>query len=281
MKVQVKILQYAVIATTIFSVSSPVAASLIQSKVLAFNQSSQGFGDSTGVHEHALSTAFYYQTYPDGGFYRGQTVTGFGWASGSASSRIVDGGIRLFSTFTIDDIVISYTGNQTAETHVPGEHHITYHANFAPHLNGNSTFSLGAQGSGFSYTGKTLYADGQEPLSGVWDIKGLYAVGTNLTLTIFSELSIANQLPEVQSAVRSSYGGFATVLGGSPVFILPEFYSANSADGSIVDNMYVGFNPLASDVHNSVSVPEPGTLCVFATGLLGLLINRRRTQSRG
>lgn len=279
MNVQVKILQYMVIATTIFSLSMPVAASLIQSRVLAFNQSSQGFGDFNGVNENSVSTAFYYETYPDGGFYRGKAETGFGWASGSASSRIAYGGVGLYSTFTIDEITITYTGNQTAATHVSGKNHITYQADFAPHLNGNSTFSLGAYGSGLSYTGKTLYADGQEPMGGVWEIDRLFAVGTNnITLTINSELRIANQLPEVQSAVRSSYGSFTTVLGGSPVFILPEFYSANSADGSIVDNMYVGFNPFAN---NNVNVPEPGTLFLLATGLLGLFINRRRTLDFG
>lgn len=273
MKVQVKIIQYAAIAITLLVTSLPATASLIQSKVLAFNQSSQGFGDFNGVNENSLSKASYSQTDPYGGFYRGQTTTGFGWASGSASSQIVDGGVRLLSTFTLDDIMITYTGSGTAATHVAGQHHITYSANFAAHLNGSSTFSLGADGSGFSYQGRTLYADGSAPLSGVFAVDGLFAVGTNLTLTIYSELSIANRLPDVQSAVRSSSGGFTTVLGGSPVFNLPEFYSANSADGTIVNNMYVGFNPLADD---SVSVPEPGTLLMFVSGLLGMLINLRR-----
>jgi hypothetical protein len=276
MKVQAKIIQYAAIATTLLVTSLPATASLIQSKVLAFNQSSQGFGDFNGVNENSLSKASYSQTDPDGGFYRGQTTTGFGWASGSASSRIVRGGVRLFSTFTLDDIMITYTGSGAADTHVFGQHHITYSANFAAHLNSISTFSLLASGSGFSSTGKTLYADGAAPLSGVWGIDGLFAVGTNLNLTIHSELLIANSVPDVQSAVSSSSGGFATVLGGSPVFNLPEFYSANSADGTIVNNMYVGFNPLAAN--NNVSVPEPATLLVFVGGLLGLLINRRLTS---
>jgi hypothetical protein len=274
MKSQITTIQYLVFVVTLLMTSLSATASLIQSQVLAFNQSSQGFGDISGVHENSLSSAQFYASYPDGGFYRGQTTTGFGWAGGSASSEIAYGGVRLLSTFTLDDIIITYTGSGTADMHVPGQLHITYSANFASHLNGNSTFSLGATGSGISYQGKTLYAGGAAPLSGIWSLDGLFAVNSNLTLTIHSALSISNTLPEVQSAVRSSSGGFTTVLGGSPVFNLPEFYSANSADGTIVNNMYVGFNPLASN--GPVGVSAPGTLFLFISGMFALLMNQRR-----
>lgn len=279
MKTQNRTIQHLIIATALLTTSLPTTASLIQSRVLAFNQSSQGFGDFNGVNENALSTAAYYESFPDGAFYRGKTTTGFGWASGSASSRIARGGVGLYSTFTLDDIIITYTGNGTSATHVSGQQHITYSANFAAHLNGNSTFSLGAWGSGFSYQGQTLYADGSAPLSGVFVIDGLFAVNTPFTLSIISELRIANRVPEVQSAVASSSGGFTTVLGGSPVFNLPEFYSANSADGSIVNNMYMGFNPLVANV--PVGVSEPGTIILFISSIFALLMNHRRSFGIG
>lgn len=271
MNIQRNMIPCLMITSTLLMASLPATASLVQSKVLVFNQSSQGFGDLNGVNEGGLSTASYYQKDTDGGYYRGNTTTGLGWAVGSASSEGKNRGVRLYSTFSLDDIIITYSGNGLAPTHIPGQLHITYSANFASHLNGNSTFSLGVLGSGLSYTGKTLYADGSAPLNGVFEVDVNFAVGTNLFLQVNSELTIANRLPEVQSVVQSSNGGFATVLGGSPVFNLPEFFSANSVDGTIVNNMYVGYNPL-----KATSVTEPGALFLLCSAIAGLLINRRR-----
>jgi hypothetical protein len=64
---------------------------------------------------------------------------------------------------------------------------------------------------------------------------------------------------QISGSVRTTTGSpddvFLTlVAGGSPVFDLPEGYTANSVDGMIVDGYYQG------------DVPEPGTLMLLAAG---------------
>lgn len=67
----------------------------------------------------------------------------------------------------------------------------------------------------------------------------------------------------ITGSVRTSTGSpddvfLALVAGGSPVFDLPEGYTANSVDGQIVDSYYEG------------EVPEPGTLALLGVG--GVLV---------
>jgi len=61
----------------------------------------------------------------------------------------------------------------------------------------------------------------------------------------------------VENEARTERGFFSLSLGGSPVFELPEGYTANSASAQIVDNFYVG---------PSIRVPEP------SSGLLMMLL---------
>ncbi|MEO0587086.1 MAG: hypothetical protein AAF078_05550 [Planctomycetota bacterium] len=84
-----------------------------------------------------------------------------------------------------------------------------------------------------------------------------------ITLTLAAGISI-----RVEGEFNSRKANFTVALGGSPVFLLPEGYVANSVDGSVVDNFYVGpINP----------VPEPGTLAALLP--LGLLVARRRLRA--
>lgn len=76
MKKQIRKVRHLIIATAL-----PTTASLIQSKVLAFNQAGS-FGDIDGLNENALSTAAFYKSYTDGAFFREKTTTVSAFYSG-------------------------------------------------------------------------------------------------------------------------------------------------------------------------------------------------------
>lgn len=91
------------------------------------------------------------------------------------------------------------------------------------------------------------------------------AVDETITLSLGASISV-----QVQGEFATRKGTFTVSLGGSPVFVVPEGYTANSIDGSVVDNFYVG--PVDA-------VPEPTSLTIAA--MLGFMgIARRRTRDR-
>lgn len=86
---------------------------------------------------------------------------------------------------------------------------------------------------------------------------GTLTVGQPTSLSLFAGISV-----EVNSKFDSLESRFTVSLGGSPAFLVPEGYTVNSIDGSVVNNFYVG--PV-------LPVPEPAStlaclgLCLFLT----------------
>ncbi|AYA66525.1 hypothetical protein DS731_08565 [Alteromonas sp. RKMC-009] len=58
------------------------------------------------------------------------------------------------------------------------------------------------------------------------------------------------------------------ILGGSPAFVLPDGFYANSLDGTIVDNYFVG--NVAS--LPATAVPAPATWLLFAITLVVVIV---------
>lgn len=87
---------------------------------------------------------------------------------------------------------------------------------------------------------------------------GNYGFSDTASVTVgvpFSLYLSANQRTSV-GAPGSATAHYTFYFGGSPVIVVPEGYVANSADGQIVDNLYMG------------PVPEPGGLTIALLGLL-------------
>jgi hypothetical protein len=59
---------------------------------------------------------------------------------------------------------------------------------------------------------------------------------------------------------------------GSPLFTLPEGYTATSVDGRIVDNMWLGLED------DPTAIPEPTSMMLLGSGLLGFVARRRRKR---
>ncbi|MEM6332121.1 MAG: hypothetical protein AAF823_02135 [Planctomycetota bacterium] len=134
-----------------------------------------------------------------------------------------------------------------AQVSFGGDTSFTDLSNISGGINGGSSFSA----AGLSSENPTMTSTAD------------VLVDQPITLTLAASISV-----RVEGEFNSRKANFTVALGGSPVFLLPEGYVANSVDGSVVDNFYVGpINP----------VPEPGTL---AAGLsLGLLALRRRLRA--
>ncbi len=190
------------------------------------------------------------------------TQTWAGASQGSGNSTRFNGGFVNYSSSKINDIIISYTGNnQLRSNSVNGSVHVSNAVN----VDGDT----GVLAS--SFFGINLLVAGNRASSNLTGndlINNLFTWSTNMNFLLnqaFS-LEIDSRLRVQGGTQRSGY--YKTALGGSPVFILPTGFSANSADGSIVDNYYVGYNPLAANTP-STPVPEPPTsiLLLLAAGV--------------
>ncbi len=193
--------------------------------------------------------------------------------------------IESLASFTIPDITIDYRGIDTEEKNVPGKLHVTTNL----HGFGWHTVDMFALISGNYNSGSLKRV--VDAVEGDIAISGLVSEfsGWNLPVDEMFDLSLqttvasgSRQVPllihEVGVKTRSHLN-WSVVLGGSPAFILPTGYYANSADGSIVDNYFVGNMPSASTGNiPSASVPSPGTLILFSAGLLGLGFYRWRRK---
>ena len=157
--------------------------------------------------------------------------------------------------------------------------HLTYLANtYAPEKN-NADFRLYTQiGSDIDFNnsinasliwGNTL----------VWETKRFSVnVATAYDFTINSELNYPVYSNIKGPGQHYGSGSVKVRLGGSPVFVLPTGYTANSVSGSIVNNLYTGFDPFAN---NSISVPEPSSLILLLIAMLLLAYGKysKRTKN--
>jgi len=192
-----------------------------------------------------------------------QVWAGASMGGGNGQGNGTYGGIGTRGQFTIDDIVISYTGSDTLESNmVEGSVHTTNYVNvikgFSPTGVSASSFNLGLRVQGSYYS---IEKKGESLIDNLfaWNINKSFLLNDPFSLYFSSALSasVFNYTTE---------GYYKSSLGGSPVFILPDGFSANSADGTIVDNYYMGYNPLSV---NTTQVPEPPTsiLLLLAAGI--------------
>lgn len=187
-------------------------------------------------------------------------------SSGSAGALLAPGGMFLYSynqdsqtrggasgKVTVTDVVFSrLPGYAHLPTTFSGTVHVTQSTN-APYgdISAAATVSRtdGSPGGGTDST---------------------FIPGEDLDFTIPSFSVGASYSLTLEGSVRTVTGSpddvFLTLLaGGSPVFLLPEGYTANSVDGQIENTFYVG------------EVPEPAGLILLSAGALALL-RRRPTR---
>jgi hypothetical protein len=74
------------------------------------------------------------------------------------------------------------------------------------------------------------------------------------------------------SSGRADFYDTVTFATSGPVFDLPEGFDANSVDGAIVHNRFVGSEPAATPV------PEPASLTLLASGLAAATARQRRRK---
>ena len=191
-----------------------------------------------------------------------QNYTGQGFAGGGISSKERYGVSSLAAEFRIDNIVITNNDLRSGFDPVAGSIHTTYAALFSNYLEGNSWLNMGLDISGAAYQShRVLESD-----SGLWEVNNVFNLNTAFSLKFNAEFVISNLRQDNNEFLGS--GGYHILLGGSPVFNLPDGYVANSVDGSIVNNYFVGTDPFRQAPS---SVPEPASILFMISGLLCLL----------
>lgn len=208
--------------------------------------------------------------------YNSQIRSGLGFTMANIGSTDFRGKTRAGSNNRIDNIFItSFDGSvltDPGEFPIPAEFHARYSARMSRGVANESSyfrFGVGIGGSwdfDNNFYGDRIYGGG---ISGVYSRHLELPVNQSFSLSWTADMIIKNI--EVLGSGYFGTGNYSFALGGSPVFILPEGYTANSADGTIVDNYYVGFDPFAA---STTPVPEPSTLMMLLSGLV-LLVGRR------
>lgn len=248
-----RVTRSAVLMGVIFGVSGPAAAAIYSQ---AAQVSGSGFGDlgadlddSTRVARDAFEgdrtvrSGFAIARSSDGflsglvqaSMSPGETnpvASGFASAQASASLTLTDVVVTRLPGFES----LPGTVAMTAQVSFDAGTDFADLSNISGGLGGGSAFSpalLSAETPTMTSTAQVLV---DQPVS----------------LSLAASISV-----RVEGGFNTRDGTFTVSLGGSPVFLLPEGYVANSIDGRVVDNFYVG--PVNA-------VPEPG----MAAAWLGL-----------
>jgi hypothetical protein len=207
---------------------------------------------------------------------------GTGYSTARIQSSRFRGSSKANSSHRINNIVISPMSG-FAITPTPGfrllpetnsgEFHASYSFKFSG-IEFASSFRFGVDITGDSspYDFSNLFYQ-----SGIFGRTNVYTkvfdFQVNQSFDLQYDISMIVKNIEVEQSQFLGAGSYNFALGGSPVFVLPEGYTANAADGTIVNNYYVGFNPINA---NTPNVPEPSTFAIFALGITGLVSRKLR-----
>lgn len=206
------------------------------------------------------------------------TTARLGSLTGNGNSSCRGSAGHMVSSFSIDDIYFTrLAGYANLSSSFSTAAHVTAYADVYNGSNGNNNFSVGIQSGagydGFNTAAETLGFGSSQVLETSFFTA---RIGTAQRLAVTANLDfVVEGTSGREQTIYNGNGLFNVRLGGSPVFVLPEGYTANSVSGSIVDNYYVGFDPFAPNTPPS-SVPEASSLYLLAFGLLGLFAGARR-----
>lgn len=190
---------------------------------------------------------------------------GTGFSGGVGESDLWYGGFRMGGQMRIDDITISYRG-------INAEASITDRVRAAVHVIYDMQSTFGSSHFNMQIDFSNTLSERQsknivdESETGVWETFFDLSVNVPFYLLLSNDLLVGNRWIEGKFKGKAN---FNTLLGGSPVFNLPDGFFANSADGSIVDNYYVGSDPFVTPSDPTL-VPEPTTSFLFGICLIGL-----------
>ncbi len=177
--------------------------------------------------------------------------------------------VNSLANFVIPDITIDYRGVEEHGDQVNADLHVT--TNIVG--KGRHTMDISASLPGNTQSKRLL-----NDVNGQLSLTSLVTNFTGFTLPVgdLFDLSLTAFVQSISIDVTTIADGdgvrhqsdvnWSVTLGGSPAFMLPAGYYANSADGSIVDNYFVS----SSTSNPSVAIPEPKafTLLVLAFFLL-------------
>ena len=201
----------------------------------------------------------------------------------TATTSVYSNSTFVKAGFILDDVIFSALPGTT-----PADGYI-YGVNMNFELSGQFTGDYGELGTLYMANFTNPYYSGRHStndsidsgiladLDGFDAVDGLYT--TNRPSDYWSELNTPTimglgltvssyaQAPDGSSYSTWDYGSTTGAFAlsfptdGSPVFVLPEGYTANSISGNIVDNVWVGAS----------AVPIPGALWLMGSGLAGLV----------